>query len=92
MEFALHGVYPNPFNPRTEIRFSLASRQQVKLSVFDLSGKRVTELVDGVYEAGEHLVPWNGKDASGRDMSSGTYLIYLESPGRVDAKKMVLVR
>ena len=91
LDFALHNA-PNPFNPRTTIRFSLAREQQVKVSVFDLAGKRMAELFNGVMPAGEHPVQWNGKDASGHDVSSGTYLIYMESENRVYSSKMMLVR
>jgi len=89
---ALSGAYPNPFNPQTTIRFSLDRRQQVELSVFDIAGKRVVRLVDGVLEAGEHPVAWDGRDASGREVSSGTYLVRLKAAGRVHQGKLVLVR
>ena len=88
----LAGAHPNPFNPMTTISFSLARGQQVKLSVFDMAGKRVAELVNGVYGAGDHPVIWNGRNASGREVASGTYMIYMETEDQVRSSKMMLVR
>jgi hypothetical protein len=88
----LHQNVPNPFNPRTEIQFSLASKQRIKLSVYDMAGKRVVELADVVYEKGDHFVSWNGLDSTGRAMSSGTYLVRLETESGVEARKMSLIR
>jgi len=89
---ALSGAHPNPFNPLTTIRFSLAREQQVKVSVFDLSGRRVAELVNGVMPAGDHPVLWNGKDSTGRNVSSGSYMIYMEAEDAVESSKITLVR
>ncbi len=91
-ETRLAGAHPNPFNPMTTVYFSLASEQQVKLSIFDLAGKRVAELANDVFAAGEHPVIWNGKDVSGRDVSSGTYVVYMETVDAVRSSKMTLVR
>jgi hypothetical protein len=88
----LQGAHPNPFNPMTTVYFTVATPQHVTLAVFDMSGHRVAELANGVFAAGEHPVQWNGKDTSGRDVSSGTYLIYMESEDRIDTSKMMLVR
>jgi len=88
----LRGAHPNPFNPMTTVYFTVATPQHVTLSIFDMSGHRVAELANGVFAAGEHPVQWNGKDASGREVSSGTYLIYMESEDRVYSSKTMLVR
>ena len=88
----LRGAQPNPFNPMTTVFFTVASPQHVTLSVFDMSGHRVAELANGVFAAGEHPVQWNGKDADGRDVSSGPYLIYMESETRTYSSKLMLVR
>ncbi len=91
-ETRLTGAHPNPFNPMTQVSFSVARDQKVKLSVFDMAGKRVVELTDEVYAAGEYSVPWNGKDSSGHEMSSGTYMVYMETDDAVTSSKMTLVR
>ncbi len=88
----LVGACPNPFNPRTTIRFKLADKQAVRLAVFDVSGRMVTELANDVFTAGEHTATWNGKDLSGHDVSSGIYLIHMETEDQVRTGKMVLIR
>jgi len=79
--------FPNPFNPRTTISFSLAKEGNVRLEVFDVSGRRVQSLVDGVKSAGRHTVDF---DAS--SFSSGVYFYRLIAGGIVEQKKMVLLK
>ncbi len=88
----LEGAHPNPFNPQTTITFSLARTQHVRLSVFDLSGRHVAELADGTFVAGEHPVRWDGCDAAGQAMASGTYIVHMMSEDSIQASKMLLVR
>jgi hypothetical protein len=66
---------PNPFNALTEIRFSLRSRADITLSVYDLQGREVARLAQGTWPAGSHSIGWPGRDGSGREVASGTYLI-----------------
>ena len=83
---------PNPFNPRTEISFDLVRTGQTRLSIFDVRGMLVVRLLDENLSAGPHTVVWDGKNGSGRAVSSGTYLYRLES-GPVDqVRKMLLIR
>jgi len=89
---SLAGAQPNPFNPMTQVVFSLDRTQNVRLAVFDLSGKLVAELADGVLEAGEHAELWNGRDMTGRAMPSGNYVISMETELAVRTAKMSLVR
>ncbi len=89
---ALSGAYPNPFNPMTTVKFSLARDQHVRLTVFDAQGRVVNELADGVFTAGEHPVVWTGTDVTGRGVASGTYLFLMECEDGVRSSKAVLVR
>ena len=86
-EVVLVGNYPNPFNPATEISFSLPSASHVKLEVFNVMGQKVATLVDGQFEAGEHVVRWDGSDAA-----SGVYFYRLQAGDFVDTKKMMLLK
>lgn len=86
------GAHPNPFNPMTTVKFSVARTQHVTLAVYNLSGQRVATLADGTYEAGEHPVQWNGTDLNGRGVSSGTYIVHMQSDDGVSASKIQLVR
>lgn len=88
----LFGAVPNPFNPQTNVRFSLPAAQSVNLSVYDVQGRLVRTLVDGVRQAGLNDVLWDGRDRSGRDVASGTYFARLRTSGSPEVKSMVLVR
>jgi hypothetical protein len=83
---------PNPFNPLTEIRFELNAAAQARVSVYDLQGRLVRQLVDQMYPAGLHSVIWDGKDSYGRGVSSGSYLYRMEAGAVHEERKMLLVR
>lgn len=83
---------PNPFNPRTTIRYDLPEPGLVRLSIFDVAGRHVRTLVDESRPPGSHEAVWDGRDASGREAGSGTYLARLECGGRVKTVRMGLVR
>jgi len=83
---------PNPFNPSTTIRFTLARAEQVTLSVYDVRGVRVITLVDGFYTAGPHDIQWDGTDATGSQVSSGVYFYRMRAGHRVLTRRMVLLK
>lgn len=83
---------PNPFNPNTKIRFTLARPQRAKIFVSNLAGDHVALLEERSYDAGTHTVTWNGCDAVGREVASGTYIVRLEAEDGVQARKVMLVR
>jgi hypothetical protein len=85
--FELAQNYPNPFNPSTQIRFYLQTTNNTQLTVFDILGREVAVLVDGVMPAGSHSVRF---DATG--LATGVYLCRLESGGQMQVRRMVLVR
>ena len=85
-------VYPNPFNPRTTVGFSLARASQIRLSVHDVTGHRLAVLAAGRYPAGRHTLVWDGGDENGRDLPSGTYLMRCEGDGMVSSQKVTLLR
>lgn len=83
---------PNPFNPSTSIQFVLPTAAAVKVSVYDVSGRLVRVVADAVMPAGEGEIRWDGTDASGRAVASGTYFARLAGPGIDHVHAMVLVR
>ncbi|MEZ4388019.1 MAG: YCF48-related protein [Candidatus Krumholzibacteriia bacterium] len=85
-------VYPNPFNPRTSLRYALAAAGPVRLTIHDLRGRRVRNLVDGSRAAGEHAAFWDGTDDAGRGVAGGVYVYRLESGGGVDSGKLSLLK
>ncbi len=89
---ALLPGYPNPFNPRTTLTFRLPSHGQAQLSIVDLAGRHVATLWDGEAPAGLTAVVWDGTDASGRSVPSGTYLARLDTGAASSSQSVVLVR
>ncbi len=90
--WSLDQNHPNPFNPFTTISFSLAAESQVRLEVFSVRGQRIRSLVDENRQAGSHNVLWDGRDATGRLVASGTYFARLVSDEGTLTKKMMLVK
>jgi len=92
-KFALRNNYPNPFNPRTTIAFDLPEESHVTLTIYDIMGREIVRLLDENQPAGFRHVIWDGKDKSGRTVSSGIYLYTLKtSAGFSETKKMALMR
>ena len=89
---ALRQNHPNPFNPRTELRYSLPYAGRVALAVYDLRGGRVTTLVEAEMPAGEWTVEWDGLDGLGVAVPSGVYLARLKTPAGIQTVKMMLTR
>ncbi|TKJ40125.1 hypothetical protein CEE37_10340 [candidate division LCP-89 bacterium B3_LCP] len=85
--FALLGAFPNPFNPTTVISFDLRVASLVKFTVYDISGRRVAELVDGWRDVGVHEVTWNASE-----MASGIYVYRLTAGEFAASGKMVLIK
>lgn len=84
--------YPNPFNPDTKISFYLPTRQYIKLSIFDILGRKVATLVEGDKNAGEHSVHWIANDDSNIIMPSGIYFAVLEGADLYQVKSMVFLK
>jgi len=88
----LLGNRPNPFNPLTEIVFTLGAPGEVLVAIFDVSGRKVRTLEAGAKEAGLHHVVWDGKDDSGAPVASGIYFCKLRAGDFVESRKMFLVK
>ena len=99
-KFELSQNYPNPFNPSTKFRYALPEGKNVKVTIFDLNGRRVTELVNNYQNADTYEVTWNGKNDSGVQVASGTYIYRIDagdpssSSGQSfnQVRKMVLIK
>ncbi|MBN2105110.1 choice-of-anchor D domain-containing protein [bacterium] len=90
--FHLYQNYPNPFNPETTIRYTLPASGRVRLSIFNMLGQRVTQLVNEEQTSGEYELHWSGVSDRGTRVSSGVYFYRLEYPGRVAIRKMILIQ
>jgi photosystem II stability/assembly factor-like uncharacterized protein len=91
-DYKLEQNYPNPFNPTTEIKFEIPFNTNVKITVYNLMGEKVSELLNQEMTSGIHLIKWNGKDKNYMDVSSGVYFITLESSKYINTIKAVLLR
>jgi hypothetical protein len=90
-EFALRANVPNPFNPVTSIAFDLPEDAQVSLSIYNITGHLVREVVDCKLDAGYHSVVWDGLDGSGRVSSAGVYFYMLKANDFTAKRRMMLV-
>jgi hypothetical protein len=90
--YSLHQNYPNPFNPATTIRYDLPKSELVTLKVYDILGREVATLVNDKQVAGEKSLVWDGRDDTGKAVSSGIYIYRLRAGAYVKSRKMVLIR
>jgi thiol-disulfide isomerase/thioredoxin len=84
--------YPNPFNRNTSIRFALSASCPVKLNVYDITGRLVRNMVEGILESGSYSIVWDGRDNNGRRMGNGVYFYRLDAGGGQKTMKAVLVQ
>ena len=91
-QFMLQQNIPNPFNPETEIRYSLPEEGKIMLKIYDLLGKEIATLVDGVKSAGHYSARWNSLDQYGNPVPSGVYVYCLTCGNHVEQKKMILIK
>lgn len=91
-DYRLDQNFPNPFNPTTNISFSVPVDVEVTLEVYNMLGQKVATLVDGRLPAGNHTVSWNGKTESGQSAATGVYFYRLRSDDFSQTRKMVLIK
>ena len=90
--FNLTQNYPNPFNATTTISYSLSNESSVDLTVYDIAGRKVAQLVNGIEPAGEHQVVWNGVDDSGKEVATGIYFYNIKTDVESTTKRMMLLK
>ncbi len=88
----LHAPWPNPFNPVTRLGFDLPRASRVRLEVYDVSGRRIADLLDDWLEAGPYEMDWHALDATGRELASGVYLLRLHDGEDAQTRRLVLLR
>jgi hypothetical protein len=89
----LRGSFPNPFNPTTTIKYSLARRSKVTLTIYDIAGRVVRRLVtDELTEAGDHTITWNGMNDAGKRVASGVYFCMMKTGDEKSGTKLILLR
>jgi hypothetical protein len=90
--FELYQNYPNPFNPSTTIEFYLPKTQNVEISIYSITGKRIKNLVNESMKMGYHTINWNATNDNGNIVSSGSYLYLVKSDGKIFTKKMLYIK
>ena len=91
-EFALHPNYPNPFNPATFITYDLPIESRVQLDIYDLMGRKMKTLNNGIESAGRNTVVWYATDNHGISVSAGVYIYRFHAGDRVFTRKMILMK
>jgi len=90
--YKLHQNYPNPFNPTTVIQYDVPELSKVSLTIYDLSGREINQLVNDTQSPGLKTIVWDGKDFTGNRMGAGVYIYQLKSGNFVESKKMIFVK
>ncbi len=89
--FSLSQNYPNPFNPTTKIKFGIGKSSKVKITVYDMLGRKITDLVNGYYKAGNYTIDFNS-NINGKKLASGVYVYKINADGFSVSKKMTLLK
>lgn len=85
-------VFPNPFNPSTNIHFELDRAQHIKVSIFDIRGNKVASLHDAVLGTGSQSIPWNGFNDLGIRVGSGTYFVMIQAESTLLTEKIMMLK
>ena len=88
----LSSIYPNPFNPVTQIEFALPAAQKVEMNVYSITGEKIKTLINSSMDAGYHSVMWNATDNYDKTISSGVYILHFKCGNEVYNKKMVYTK
>ena len=90
-QFSLAQNYPNPFNPTTKIKFSIAKGSKVKITIYDMLGRKVRDIVNGYHKPGRYTIDFNAA-ANGSKLASGVYIYRIKAGGFTASKKMTLLK
>jgi hypothetical protein len=89
---SLGACYPNPAANNSSIRYALDKAQEVRISVYDITGRVVVQLVDAIQGAGTHSATWNGKNERGQAVPNGVYLVRVSAGNYQATRKLTVVR
>ncbi len=91
-EYSLKQNYPNPFNPVTHIEFAIPAESKISISIYDILGRKIIELENGIYTPGTYMSTWNGRNAFGNQVATGVYFYELKAENFSQVKKMILIK
>lgn len=92
LSFNLYQNFPNPFNPTTTLTFNLPKPSDVNLIIYDITGRKIRNLISSAYPAGSHQIQWDGKDYSGNSVASGIYIYRIDTNNYTQSRKMMLLK
>jgi hypothetical protein len=84
--------YPNPFNRETTVAFRMREAGPAEMTIYDITGKEVRRLLSGQEGAGVHRVTWDGRDAGGKEVSSGVYVVRLKTLRETEVVKILMIK
>jgi len=90
-KFSMSANYPNPFNPVTHVNFDVPNQSNVTFTIYSLLGQKILS-VSASYEPGSYKFTWNGRDQLGNELSSGVYLLKMETENFLKTRKLVLMK
>ena len=89
---SLSNAYPNPFNPRTKIEYTLTNSEYVSLNIYDLKGSKVKSLINKYQTPGTMSITWDGSNEKGQMVAAGMYIYMIKAGNFVSSKKMLLLK
>ena len=92
LDYTLHQNYPNPFNPITTLRYELPEDSFVNVTIYDMLGNVVSNLVNTNQSSGYKSIQWDATNNQGEPVSAGVYLYKIQAGDFVDTKKMILLK
>ncbi len=90
--FTISEAFPNPFNPSTSLIFNVNKEEMVKITIYDLLGNRIKNLVNDHYSKGSHSISWHARNNQGQTVSAGVYLYKVHAGEFQSTKKMILLK
>ena len=91
-KLSLHGNYPNPFNPVTTIRYGLPQPREIRITIVNILGQEIKELVNGWKDIGHYEVKWNGQDHNGNPVASGVYFTIISDGEALRSHKIMMIK
>ena len=91
-ELSISGNYPNPFNPSTTIRFGLPEPSKIRMTIVNIKGQEIAELINTWQDMGRHEVIWDGKSSDGSSLASGIYFVLINDGKNYTTHKVMLLK
>tara|TARA_Y100001934_G_scaffold280852_1_gene388719 strand:- start:126 stop:2120 length:1995 start_codon:yes stop_codon:yes gene_type:complete len=91
-KFYVDPAYPNPFNPETTIRFTVVEPVDVTVEIYDILGRQISNIMEGMLQSGNHSFIWNGTDNSGNSVSAGIYFLQINTIDSSQRMKLILLK